>query len=491
MDSYSFLDDMSFHSLQNLRSYHPSWRLLAATSAPSIISFLYSVFVSENCRELPEYILVGKLEQHLARIEEQTDIKWLLTHWSDDSQGYLRKFYPAGSDEVHYDLTSAAQKAIEWVESLYTRSFIGTESRLMLVFQLFHEIARQSDEDPERRMQELERRKSELDDEMLRVIDGHISVLEPVQIKERYMQAMNLSREILSDFRAVEQNFRELRRNMQEKISKWDEGKGKLLGSFFRDQDNIQQSDQGRSFAAFFDFLLSKAAQDDFEQTIREVGALDAVKQIPGSQNAHRIIRDWVDGSKHVQETLAAVSEQLRRYVDETFLAEERRINQTIKGILGSAVTLRNDPPSGVILELDAQSPKLILPFDRPLYIAPESLRMDDVELSYGDDSGGDHSALYSTISVDKTVLLRQIQHLTEDHDEVSLAQVITVYPIKLGLAELIGYLSLAQDQRVNAALMPHIYEPIRWQDSAGYTHKADFCRIVYRRNTEEMSRNG
>jgi hypothetical protein len=185
------------------------------------------------------------------------------------------------------------------------------------------------------------------------------------------------------------------------------------------------------------------------------------------------------------------VSEQLRRYVDETFLAEERRINQTIKGILGSAVALRNGPPPGIILELDAQSPKLVLPFDRPLYIPPEPLQMDEIELSYGDDSDGDHSALYSAVSVDKAALLWQIQRLLEDHGEVSLAQVTTVYPIKHGLAELIGYLSLAQERRANAVPIPHIGEPIRWQDSAGNTHKADFCRIVYRRSTEETDPNG
>lgn len=490
MDSYSHIEDMSYDSLLGLRSYHPAWRLLVATSAPMIISFLYSAFVAENCRELPEYSLVSKLNTHLETLGELADAKELLTIWAEDKRGYLRKFYPADSDEVHYDLTSAAQKAIEWIEGLNARSFVATESRLLLVFQLFHEIAERSHENPERRIQDIERRKAELDDELMQVIQGHVKTLEPIQIKERYLQAMNLSREILTDFRAVEQNFRELRREMQKKISSWDKGKGALIGDFFHDQNGIEQSDQGRSFQAFFDFLMSKAAQDDFEQTIQEVGALDAIKELAGSQTAYRIIRDWVDGSKHVQDTLASVSEQLRRYVDETFLEEERRINRLMKGILSSAIALRTNPPAGVFSQLDAPSPKFTLPFDRPLFTPVPKIEMDEHDLSYGNDDEGDDHALYTHVSINKATLLKQIESLLQENDEVSLVQVIKAYPIKHGLAELIGYLSLVQDNP-HSAILPSISEPILWQDSDGNTHKADFCRIVYRRNIKEHLSDG
>jgi hypothetical protein len=359
-----------------------------------------------------------------------------------------------------------------------------------LVFQLFHEIAEQSHGDPDRRTQDIERRKAELDDELTQVMQGHVKVLEPMQIKERYLQAMNLSREILADFRAVEQNFRDLRREMQEKISNWNKGKGALIGGFFHDQDGIEQSDQGRSFQAFFDFLMSKAAQDDFEQTIQEVGALDAVKELAGSHNAYRIIRDWVDGSKHVQDTLASVSEQLRRYVDETFLEEERRINSLMKDILSSAIALRTAPPAGVFSQLDALGPKLALPFDRPLFTPAPTMEMDGRDLTYGNADEGDDSALYTHVSINKTVLLNQIESLLQENDEVSLVQVIEAYPIKQGLAELIGYLSLVQDNP-HSAILPSVSEPILWQDLDGSIHKADFHRIVYRRNIKEQPSDG
>jgi hypothetical protein len=43
----------------------------------------------------------------------------------------LRKFYPAGSDEPHFDLTPSTEKAITWLASLIERAFVGAESRLL------------------------------------------------------------------------------------------------------------------------------------------------------------------------------------------------------------------------------------------------------------------------------------------------------------------------------------------------------------------------
>ena len=141
-------------------------------------------------------------------------------------------------------------------------------------------------------------------------------------------------------------------------------------------------------------------------------------------------------------------------------------------------------------MQMDALSPKIVLPFDRPLFTPPAPSRMDEPELVYDSDQGGDDSALYTHISVDKELLSNQIDSLLQEKEEVSLAQVIEVYPIKLGLAELIGYLSIAQDNP-NAALQNQIPEPIFWNDADGNIHKADFCRIVYHCGTKEQAHDG
>jgi hypothetical protein len=62
------------------------------------------------------------------------------------------------------------------------------------------------------------------------------------------------ARELLSDFREVEQNFRNLDRSVRERIALWDGGKGALLETIIGERDAIADSDQGKSFRAFWDF---------------------------------------------------------------------------------------------------------------------------------------------------------------------------------------------------------------------------------------------
>jgi hypothetical protein len=63
-----------------------------------------------------------------------------LNDWAAPEKGWLRKFYRQGSDEPQFDLTPATEKAIAWLGSLTERSFVGTESRLLTLFELLKQM---------------------------------------------------------------------------------------------------------------------------------------------------------------------------------------------------------------------------------------------------------------------------------------------------------------------------------------------------------------
>jgi hypothetical protein len=62
--------------------------------------------------------------------------------------------------------------------------------------------------------------------------------------------------DLLRDFREVENNFRQLDKEVREKIATWDGRKGQLLEEILQERDAISDSDQGRSFQAFWNFLM-------------------------------------------------------------------------------------------------------------------------------------------------------------------------------------------------------------------------------------------
>ena len=482
-----FTEHMSFEFLELLRKQNSAWRLLASQQAPMAAAFLYKEFIAENRRMIAEQELIGRMDNFVERINQGRDehifprnAKEYLDEWADDEHGWLRKFYPSGHDEPHFDITSLAQKAIEWLLSLRQQTFIGTESRLITVFDLLHQIAERSESNPELRLAELERRKAELEQEISRVKTGKVELLDDTQVKERFWQAMTIAREIMSDFRAVEQNFRDLDRSMREKIAIWNKGKGELLATFFNEKDGINQSEQGKSFSAFWNYLMSSESQEDFQTTIEKVLALQAVKELAAEQNVRHINADWVNAGAHVQETVAVLSEQLRRYVDENFLEEERRISQIIQEIESKGVAVHNNMPKTWELVINGIAPELSLPLDRPLFTPPQRPEIRDDVITAGDENIST-DALFTQVYVDKDKLKNRIDFLLQSQGNISLSEIIEHYPLELGLSELITYMVIAGDNE-KASFKADKQAQVQWQDENGKQKIARFDEIIFQR---------
>jgi flagellar motility protein MotE (MotC chaperone) len=321
---------MDFHYLQTLRRMHPAWRLLASDHAPMVAGFLHRCFIAANERTLPEQELESRLNDYLSHLREQLgedafpkSAREYLTAWAGDDRGWLRRYYPPQSDEPHYDLTPATEKAIQWLTGLEQQQFVGAESRLKLVFELLRQIVEGSEADPEARIRELERRRDAIDAEIAQIRGGRMRLMEPTQLRERFLQAAGTARGLLADFRQVEQNFRDLDRQVREQVATWEGGKGEVLEAIFGDRDAIADSDQGKSFRAFWDFLMSPARQNELTELMERVLALDPVAELEPDRRLARIHYDWLAAGDVTQRTVARLSEQLRRYLDDPGLAGE------------------------------------------------------------------------------------------------------------------------------------------------------------------------
>ena len=221
---------MDHDQIESLRDRHPAWRLLRSDNAPLTLSFLGRHFVEDNKGARPAGALADELDDLLTALEAGGDPEHpaypkradaYLADWSADGAGWLRRFYPVGSDEVHYDATPAFEKAYAWVTSLQARPFVGTESRLTSAVDLLRQIVHGSEADPDLRLAELRRRRDEIDKEIELAEAGRIEILDPTAVRERYQQFASIARELLADFREVEDNFRVLDRSARERIAAW------------------------------------------------------------------------------------------------------------------------------------------------------------------------------------------------------------------------------------------------------------------------------
>lgn len=476
-------------TLELLRQRHPAWRLLRADHAALVASFLHRVFVTPNVRNIAQADLAEALEDELFGLREQlghdafprTALQYL-DDWAGAEKGWLRKFYGADSDEPRFDLTPATEKAILWLGTLGERSFVGTESRLLTLFELLRQISEGTQSDPEARVAELHRRRAEIDAEIEQVLAGTPPLLDDTAVRDRFQQFLQLARELLGDFREVEHNFRQLDRRVRERIALWEGGKGALLEEVMGERDAIAESDQGRSFRAFWDFLMSSRRQEELTELLERVLTLPAVNAQQPDLRLRRVHYDWLEAGEHTQRTVAELSRQLRRFLDDQAWLENRRIMDLLHSIEAHALALRNAPQTSVAMHIDAVSAAVELPMERPLHTVALQPKIVDVVLE-ADGADVDDAALYAQVFVDKARLARHIRHALQGRSQVTLAELVRLQPMQQGLAELVAYLQLADDG-FRAAVDEGAHDPVDWQglDTEGraYRRQARLPRVIF-----------
>lgn len=442
---------MDHEATEALREQHPAWRLLRAGNASLILSFLGGYFVEGNRGACPAGEVASALDDQLYALNLQLApdgeqarypkaAAAYLDDWAAGDAGYLRRFYPQDSEEISYEVTPAFEKAYAFVTSLQGRAFVGTESRLHTVVELLRQIVHGTEEDPEARLAELRRRRAELDAEIAAVEAGEVPVLDATGVRDRYQQLSATARELLSDFREVEDNFRRLDRSAREKIAAWDGSKGELLADLVGSRSEITASDQGRSFQSFYEFLLSDARQQELAGLLARVTSLAALEPDPRIRGIHH---DWSEAAERTQRTIRQISEQLRRFLDDQVWLENRRVLDLVRAVEASALEVRERPP-GFGLELDLPGVEIALPFERPLYQRPVVADVESEISEAAEDA--DTEALFTQTYVDHTRLAGNLRAVVPARSSVLLEDVVNLFPIEQGAAEVVAYLALADD---------------------------------------------
>jgi hypothetical protein len=476
----------SFDEIAWLRANSPAWRLLRADSAPLVLSFLYRVFVADNVRSIAATELASRLDDELYALNERSPrsfpkpAKAYLDDWASPESGWLRKYYIEGTDEPWFDATPAAEKALQWVRALGERDFVGTESRLNTIFDLLHQIVFGTEANPQARIAELRRQRQQIDDEITRIESGDLAMLDSSGVRDRYQQFSATARELLADFREVEENFRKLDRQLREKIAGWHGGKGELLDDVLGSRESIAGSDQGRSFQGFYDFLLSQARQEEL------AGLLAKVHQLPGiTENDPRLEKihyDWLAAAERTQATVRQLSEQLRRFLDDQVWFENRRVIDLLRGVEAHALRLRDEPSVGLTMEIDAAGPQLTLPMERPLYAPVPKPRIDSSGIRpAGEDEETDPTVLFEQVHVDPAPLRGAVRAALRSAPQIGLADLVAAAPLSHGVAELVTYLSL-RDDAFTIVYDGTRTEQVSWTDPDGCGRIATLPRVTFTR---------
>lgn len=429
----------------------PSLKLLRQQHAPLIISFFYHQFKQQQRVTVAYEELLGNLDAVLDRLNEQQpdsyprSAKEYLDTWSKDLR--LLRIYAGTENTWMVDLTSEAEQVIRWFEELRQRPFVGTESRFRSIFETLREIIANSTEDPEQRLAFLRDQQAALQREIDQIMaTGRVQRYNETQIRERFLQVNENAVRLLSDFAAVEQNFRDLARKIQEATLRPNIHKGTLLGDVLDADEALENSDEGRSFRAFWQYLLVPAQKDELAQLIKAIHTLPELAVLRDSSILPTLAKRLLDAGQKVIASNQQLSEQLRRMLDEQVLAENQRVRSLCAEIKQLAFEHTEHPPEGVFFVLETV-PEISMIMDRPLWSPALNAKVDTYDLVFGqEDDLASLEALYAQFYVDVDELRERLARLLEESPSVSLVEVLTHYPPAKGVAELLAYLQIADE---------------------------------------------
>ncbi|MDQ6739236.1 MAG: DUF3375 domain-containing protein, partial [Actinomycetota bacterium] len=476
---------VDYFSINSLRETHAGWSLLRAQNAPLALTFFMTAFTDPNERNLGRQDLIDVLDDVLFSLRDSLgEDKFprsageYLDDWAEPDKAWLRKFYTDNRDEPVYDLTAATEDVIRWVEALRGRDFVPTQSRLSSIFNLLKTLVHGSETDPEARLAELQRQRDDIDAQMEQIRSGEIPVMSGPEAVDHFHQLTSQAKDLLADFREVEQNFRKLDRNLREQISMWEGSQGDLLESIFSSQQDISGSLQGRTFQGFWDYLMSPQLRSELRDLLERATRIEALAKQDGVHSITGMQADWLPAVEQTQATVRQLSAQIRRLLDDKVFLENKRIMQLIRSIESSAVAVRAKPPSGPFAELPGHDVPVALPFERPLYEPSRQVSINDA-VAVAEDLDVDANALFDQFHVDAHRLETNIDAVLADAAQATLADITDAFPLSQGLAELVTYFQLATASAW-ATITSDKSQTLSWTLPDGSLREATVDQIIF-----------
>lgn len=448
--------ELSYTAIKSLIDSNVMCRIMRAEKAAFIITFLDKAYVSTDGRARSESELVDILASVISNINQtagadiRIDPRRQLTEWASDRCRYLRRFTKPESTEYFYDITQQGRRTVDMVSSLVTRPYVGTEARLNIIMNVVKEIVLQGSADKRNEyLEELKKQRARLDERIAAIESGQTAVLTPEEISDRFYQFEELSRGLISDLREVEENFRNLYRDIRREVESDEGPKAILLDNFFEKTDLISSSEQGRSAAAFNRLLLSAVGRELLANMLDELYQNQVVKDIKYDSRLTRLYPTLLENSRQINSVIAGLDKQLNYFIGSQLYLEAKSIKRVCKKITAKTTAhselmeLKEEP--FLTFELPVVTP--MLPVDRPLFTEKEVQNLLDEDVSEGDENTVNLDSLLAQKHIDVDKLRERLYVKLARQGSTTLQEMIAENPPEFGAEEVFAFRQLAAEE--------------------------------------------
>lgn len=448
----------------------PALRLLGSRNAPFIVDFLDQQFKRAGRIAVPNSELHAALAAYKEGLREtypdalRDKAETYLAGWCSSETRWLHRFLEAGRNEPVYQFTPHTEDVFAFLDHVLDKDFgfVGTESRLRLVIETLADLVVGASDDPEIRLGHLRAEKVRIEEEIRRIeSEGFVTRYQPAQVRERFATAVSLLKQLQGDFRAVEEKFRDITRQVQQRQSEGRDTRGGILEFALDAEDVLKREDQGVSFYEFVRFILSPTQQDRLRAIIEQLGYIPELTELADwLETARRMVPLLLAEAEKVMRTNQRLSATLRRLLDARAHRDRQRVAQLCGEILGLASSLTADSPRAAV-GVDVETKVAIAaPFARTFWSEPPRFNVVDMAEHEGDE--GRRAEAFRLLAqmrrLDWPKMRNRVKAAVAHHGTVTLGRLLTEYPPEAGVIEVLGYFQIAHDDG-------HIVSPAAQED--------------------------
>jgi len=441
---------------------NPTLKLLRGNYAGFILGFFHDSFKEKGQTQIPEEDLESMLDQQLQEMRRQDaeilsrEARYYLNLWCEDGYRLLQKRFSEEKSSYVYQLTQHSEKALAWIDDLRRgskRGYTTSDSRFGKIVTELRRIDRDTNDDPEARRKELLKQRDAIDAELKRIREtGQVDTMDPAAVKDALHDLEADVEAFLSDFRAIEETFRDQAREIQDLYLEQHLTKGAMVAHVLDADEALRNRDQGRSYFGFREAMTSLQNREELQALAKRAAALADAHglDLPSFDRLPRRLHNEVS---HVGSIYRRITGQLRRVVEEQSSKQTRYLME----LLGEARSLAKacgELPSEVELHHWEDPPRLNNLMEVGFWEPPQTGRFEDIQ----SEAEQDPVALKEALSrigkpLDLPKYRERIAQVLEGQPQVSLRELVERYPIESGIVDVVAYVAVSGEDNQNIYL--------------------------------------
>lgn len=438
----------------------PALRLMRGRLGSFVVGFFFKTFKKWGSSEASEEELIATLSEHIEQVRELEDFdapkrlpQDYLEEWCDEDHRYMTKTYDEDREEYVFRLTRHSEKALSWLQDLLSmqqRGYATTESRFNRILIEMESLSQGVNADPESRIKDLSRKRDEIEEEIQRIREtGEAPIFGEDVIRDQVYDLSDLVEHFLSDFRAIEEFFKDHAREISKLYAQGDASKGDIVEHVLDADEELRSCDQGKSYFGFRSMMTNPTLARQFRNLAEQTSDIARRRGLDPNKTFLSLSERLFGEAGSAHGAYGRISRKLRQVVGDHAGGGGRQVRETLSQIRKSAYLLRDDPPVDWEFEIDIR-PQFFGLMESD-YWEPKSVEAF-APITPADSGNNDWiNEILNSVGepLDLNKFRERVDLALEEAEKVSLTEMVDKYPLERGVVDVVCYRVVAgEDSR-------------------------------------------